>query len=131
MTEVRSQESEVRRPAKSFRDLIVWQRAHGLVLEIYKITERFPSKEQFGVTSQVRRAAFSVPSNIAEAFKARSKADKARILNIGQKSLEEVRYLLLLAGDLGYVKRGALLIEAEEVSRLLGAYTQKILNSDF
>jgi hypothetical protein len=70
-----------REPAKTFEDLIVWQKAHALVLDVYRITRSFPREEVYGLTSQLRRAATSVPANIAEGFKKRGRADKARILN--------------------------------------------------
>jgi four helix bundle protein len=90
-------------PARSFEELIVWQKSH-------------------------RRSAVSVPANIAEGFKKRGRPDKARVMNIAQASLEELRYYFLLSRDLGYLKE----IERErvdEVARLLGAYTRSLLSS--
>jgi hypothetical protein len=75
-------ETGVRTPARSFEQLIVWQKAHQFVLDVYQLTESFPRKEMFGLTAQLRRAAISVPSNIAEGFKKRGRADKARFFNI-------------------------------------------------
>jgi four helix bundle protein len=92
----------MRQPARRFQDLIVWQKAHQFVLATYRITGTFPRCEMYGLTSQLRRAAVSVPANIAEGFKKTGKADKSRFLNIAQASLEESRYYLLLAQDLGY-----------------------------
>lgn len=69
-------------PAKNFRDLVVWQKSHALVLEVYKLTRTLPKEELFGLTSQMRRSAVSVPANIAEGFKRRGKPDKARHMNI-------------------------------------------------
>lgn len=117
-------------PVKAFADLIVWQKAHGLTLRIYGLTKSFPHDERFGLTSQMRRAAVSVPANIAEGFKKRSKIDKVRFLNIAQGSLEECRYYLILANDLGYSKTDILMEDVEEVGRLLGGYSSAILNSD-
>lgn len=91
-----------RTPAKTFEDLIVWQKSHGFVLRIYQYTAKFPKHELFALVSQMRRAAMSIPANIAEGFRRRTRTDKARFLNIAQGSLEEVRYYLLLAKDLGY-----------------------------
>ena len=68
--------------AKSFEDLLVWQKAHAYVLEIYRITKGFPKSELFGLTSQMRRAATSIPANIAEGFKKRTPREKVRVLNI-------------------------------------------------
>ncbi len=79
----------MRKPAKTFKDLIVWQKAHEFVLEVYSETENFPKKELYGLTSQFRRAAVSIAANIAEGFKKRGKKDKARFMNISQGSLEE------------------------------------------
>ncbi|HLL90775.1 MAG TPA: four helix bundle protein [Tepidisphaeraceae bacterium] len=75
----------------------MWQKAHQLVLDVYAMTRRFPREEMFGLSSQMRRAAISVPANIAEGFKKSGKPDKLRFYNIAQGSLEEVRYYLLLA----------------------------------
>jgi four helix bundle protein len=90
--------------AKSFEDLLVWQKAHAHVLEIYRITKGFPKSELFGLTSQMRRAAISIPANIAEGFKKRTPREKVRVLNIAQGSLEESRYYLILAKDLSYAE---------------------------
>jgi four helix bundle protein len=118
-------------PAKSFQDLIVWQKAHQFVLDVYRLTEKFPKSEIYGLTAQLRRAAVSVPANIAEGFKKRGKADKARLMNIAQGSLEECRYYLILAHDLHYGDTTTLQIQLEEVSKLLEAYITAILNSRF
>lgn len=84
-----------------FTDLKVWRRGHSLVLGIYRATATFPAEERFGLVSQLRRAAVSVPANIAEGSQRDSPADYARFLNIAQGSLAEVQYLLLFARDLG------------------------------
>ena len=76
-------------PAKSFEDLVVWRKAHKFVLEVYKLTAVFPKQETYGLSSQMRRAAASIAANIAEGFRKRGKADKARFLNIAEGSLEE------------------------------------------
>jgi four helix bundle protein len=94
--------SEASVSAKLFTDVAVWRKAHTWVLEIYRFSERLPKHELFGLTSQLRRAAVSVPANFAEGFKKRSAADKVRFFNISQGSLEESRYYLILAQDLGY-----------------------------
>jgi four helix bundle protein len=117
-------------PAKSFEQLIVWQKAHRFVLGVYHFTENFPRNEIYGLTSQLRRAAVSIPANIAEGFKKRGRADKVRFLNIAQGSLEECRYYLILAKDLNYGETTPLNLQLEEVSKLLGAYSAKILASD-
>lgn len=113
-------------PSKSFKDLIVWKRAHQWVLEIYRFTNSFPSREQFGLISQLRRAAISIPANIAEGFKRRGNPDKARFYNIAQGSIEECRYYLILARDLDYGDTRTLEKNLEEISRLLEAYTRRV-----
>lgn len=116
-------------PSKSFEDLIVWQKAHQWVLDIYRLTDSFPTREQFGLVSQLRRAAISIPANIAEGFKRRGNPDKARLYNIAQGSIEECRYYLILAQDLGYGDTGTLEKNLQEISRLLEAYTRRVAKS--
>jgi four helix bundle protein len=111
--------------------LIVWQKAHQFVLMVYNYTSKFPNSETYGLTSQFRRAAVSVPANIAEGFKKKGNADKARFLNIAQGSLEESRYYLILSKDLGYGKNEELKQQLIEVSKLLQSYMTSILNSPF
>ena len=115
-----------RPPARSFQDLLVWKRAHRVVLDVYRFSSEFPAPETYGLRSQLRRAAVSVPANIAEAFKKRSRADKARVMNIAESSLEETRYYLILARDLEYGASSALLEQVDEVGRLLSAYAQRV-----
>ncbi len=118
-----------RRLAKDFQDLIVWQKAHQFVLSIYRLSDNFPKNEMYGLTSQFRRAAVSIPANIAEGFKKKTNPDKAKYMNIAQGSAEECRYYLILAKDLGYVDTLQLMSQLEEVSKLLEAYTSSILDS--
>jgi four helix bundle protein len=115
-----------RKPAEKFQDLLVWQKAHALVLAIYRLTSSFPKHELFGLTSQMRKSAVSVPANIAEGFKKRSRTDKARILNIAEASLEELRYYLILSAELGYAPEQSN-SAAEEVARMLAAYSRTLL----
>lgn len=91
------------RTGKGFRKLLVWQRAHQLVLLIYGFTEKFPKNEMFGLTSQLRRAIVSVPANVAEGYAAAGKGQFKRYLDIAQGSLAEVEYYLILAQDLTYI----------------------------
>lgn len=114
--------SPVRPAAKSFRDLLVWRKAHEFVLAIYAMTADFPTHERYGLSQQMRRAAVSIPANIAEGFRRRGKADKARLMNIAEGSLEECRYYLILAQDLGYGDTRQLMAQIEVVSKLLCAY---------
>jgi len=115
--------------ARTFQDLLVWQKAHALVLGVYRATAGFPKHETFGLCSQMQRAAISVPANIAEGFKRRGKADKARFLNIAQASLEECRYFLILTRDLGYASTESLLNLLDETSRFLDAYCHALYSS--
>ena len=121
----------MRKPARSFQDLIVWQKAHEFVLLVYKLTTLFPKEEIYSLTSQLRRSSISIPANITEGFKKKGKADKVRYLNIAQGSLEESRYYLILTHDLGYSNVKELQSLLEEVSKLLEAYSSSILNSGF
>jgi len=117
-----------RLPARTFRDLIVWQKAHQFVLAVYQFSEHFPKSEIYGLTSQLRRASISVAANIAEGFKKKGRADKARFMNTAQGSVEECRYYLILSQDLNYGDSQALTHQLEEVSKLLTAYTSAILS---
>lgn len=128
---IQKPESKPIAPAKHFEQLIVWQKAHQFVLAAYHLTESFPQREIYGLTSQLRRAAVSIPANIAEGFKKRGRADKVRFLNIAQGSLEECRYYLILAKDLTYADTAPLNSQLTEVSKLLEAYSSKILSSGF
>ena len=119
-----------REPAKSFEDLVVWQKAHSFVLTVYRLTRAFPKHETFGLASQFRRAAVSIPANIAEGFRRRGSSDKARFFNIAQASLEECRYYLILVRDLEYADTQEASRLIQEVSKLLDAYSKNILNSD-
>jgi four helix bundle protein len=113
--------------AKTFRDLEVWKLAHQFVLSIYKLTEGLPKHEMFGLTSRLRRAAVSVPANIAEGFKKRTPADKAKFYNISQGSLEECRYYLILIHDFQYAETIRLQDEIDRVARVLDAYMKAML----
>jgi four helix bundle protein len=122
---------EVNRPkAATFRDLIVWQKAHAFVLSVYRFTSSFPQSEAYGLTQQLRRAAVSIPANIAEGFKRNGRLDKVRFMNIAAASLEECRYYLILSMDLSYGDSNNLMLLLEEVSRLLNAYVKAILTPD-
>ncbi len=115
--------------AQRFEDLEVWKLGHQYVLTIYKMTARFPREELFGLSSQMRRAGVSIPANIAEGFRKRGKADKARYYNIAQASLEESRYYLILVSDLGYAATQTLSDDLDRLARMLDSYIRHILNS--
>jgi len=114
--------STIRRTER-FEDLEVWRKAHALVLAIYTVTAVFPVEERFGLVSQMRRAAVSVAANIAEGAKKRTARDQFNFYNIAQGSLEELRYYLILARDLGYPSEGldALNSDLDQVGRMLYA----------
>lgn len=116
-------------PSKSFRDIEVWRVSHEWVLSVYKLTATFPREELFGLSSQLRRAAVSVPANIAEGFSKRGRADKARFYNIAQGSLEESRYYLILANDLGYADTSITEGMADQIGRMLAAYIRGLTNA--
>ena len=110
---------------KTFEELIVWQKSHQLVLIVYKISENYPKHELFGLVSQTRRAAVSVPSNIAEGFKRRTKNDSVHFYNMADTSLEEVKYDLILARDLNYIAKEEYQKTrelADEVGKLLSGW---------
>ncbi|MCX6620686.1 MAG: four helix bundle protein [Acidobacteria bacterium] len=117
----------LRGPARCFEDLIVWRKAHAAVLKVYALSAGFPKSETYGLTSQLRRAAVSIPANIAEGFRKRSRADKARFMNIAEGSLNECQYYMILANDLGYGETAELRLDLDEVSRLLRAYAHTLL----
>ena len=117
-------------PAKTFEDLEVWKKAHQFVLNVYRLSEQFPKHEIYGLTSQLRRAAISIPANFAEGFRKMGKADKLRFYNIAQGSLEECRYYLRLASDLNYAATNEMRLDLEEISKMLTSYMRKI-RADF
>lgn len=90
---------------KDFRNIKAWHRAHGLTLQVYKITESFPKEELYGLTSQLRRAIISVPTNIAEGCGRDTDPELARFIDIAAGSASEVDYLLLLAKELSYLEK--------------------------
>jgi len=110
--------------SKTFEDVELWKKAHASVLEVYRFTEGFPKHEMFGLTSQLRRAAVSVPGNFAEGFQKQGRADKVRFYNIAQGSLEESRYYLILARDLNYGDPASLINAAIEIGRMWGSYAR-------
>jgi len=118
-----------RQRSQRFQDLLVWRKAHELVIALYCYVNGLPSREAYGLPILLKRAAVSVPANIAEGFERSGKADKARCMNIAAGSLEEALYYLVLAADLSYGKTDTLLNSLDEISRLLHAYSRAILSS--
>ena len=113
-------------PQKTYAELVVWQKAMDLAISVYAHTRDLPKAELYGLTSQMRRAGISIPSNIAEGFKKRGIRDKIRFYNIAQGSLEECRYYLILARDLGYENPQDLFSKVKSVQNLLGSYIGKL-----
>ncbi len=113
-------------PAKTYRDLRVWQSAHAFVMEVYACTRCFPKEEQFGLTSQLRRASVSVPSNIVEGFSRWGDNDKIKFYNIAEASLNEAEYQLFLAQELNYSDAGKARNIALDTKRLLAAFIKSI-----
>jgi four helix bundle protein len=114
--------------ATTYQDLIIWEKSHKLTKEIYSITQNFPKEEQYGLTSQIRRAAVSVPSNIVEGFNRRDKKDSLRFYRIAYASLQEVDYQLLLAYELGFFKKesyGKIKELQTEASKILSGWITK------
>jgi four helix bundle protein len=114
---------------KSYKDLKVWQRSYQLCLEIYKITKGFPDEEKYGLTSQLRRAAVSVPSNISEGYGRKTTPEYIQFLYIAYGSTCEIETQILLSGDLNYISTGKLemLIEGiKEVERMLKALIKSL-----
>ena len=112
-----------------WKDLKVWQKSHELVLEIYKITAKFPPEEIYGLTSQAKRAAISVPTNIVEGHSCNTTKDYVNFLYISRGSLEELRYLILLSQELGFMKADVhegLELRCVEISKMLNSLIGKL-----
>ena len=115
-----------KKPAKSFRELIVWQKAHSFTVEVYRVTHDFPADERYGLSLQFRKAAVSIPANICEGFRRRTAADKRHFMNMAQGSLEECRYYIILSHDLGYLDGESLERQLDVVGKLLSGYERAI-----
>jgi len=114
---------------KSFRDLEVWRRAHELTLDVYRVTESFPSAELYGLTGQIRRSCASIPANIAEGCGRRGDAELARFLQIAMGSASELEYHVLLARDLNLLNGTdyeRLAGDVTEVKRMLASFIKKL-----
>ncbi len=116
--------------AHHFTDWDVWKRAHQVALDVYAMTKEFPVDERFGLSLQMRKAAVSVPANIAEGFARRKPLDKARLYNIGEGSASELDYFLILAPDLKYVSNADLLRrDVADVSRMMRRLVEATLRA--
>ena len=110
---------------KSFKDLIVWQKAFKLVLEVYKISNGFPKTEIYGITQQMRRAAVSIPSNIAEGYGRKHKAEYRQFLSMAYGSLPELETQYLISIDLEYISNNAII---ENLLKEVGGMLYRMLN---
>jgi four helix bundle protein len=116
---------------KNYKELKVWQKSYQLCLEIYRITAKFPKEERYGLTSQVRRSAVSIPSNIAEGYGRKTTADYIRMLFIAYGSVCELETQILLAGDLDLIEKDeldALKENITEIERMLKALIKSLEN---
>ena len=114
---------------KTFRDLQVWQKAHHLALEVYRLTRSFPADERYGLVAQMRRASVSIAANIAEDHRRQSKREFLHFLNIAHGSLDELQYYILLACDLGYLTTPAseqCAVLAQDVGKMLNGLRSHI-----
>ncbi len=114
---------------QSFHSLQVWQKSHRLVVIVYRLTGKYPARELYGLTSQIRRACVSIPANIAEGCGRQSDADFARMLQIAMGSASELEYLLLLSRDLELLRPQDYQLVTEgvvEVKRMLTALIRKL-----
>ena len=114
---------------KDFKELRVWQRSHGLGLRVYKITENFPAEEVYGLRSQIRRAATSIPTNIAEGCGRNTDIELARFLEIAMGSASELEYLLLLSKDLDFLTQSEYdrcTAEVVEIKQMLATFIKKL-----
>lgn len=112
-----------------FTELKVWQKSHALTFRVYRLTKSFPTDERYGLTSQLRRAALSVPTNIAEGSKRLTNAEYARSLNIAEGSLAETEYLLMVSRGLRYLPEPAakpILAECDEIAKMLHGLRAKV-----
>lgn len=115
----------------TFKDLKVWQKAHSLVLEVYKITKTFPAEERYGLVSQMRRSAISIPTNIVEGNKRRSRKEYLYFLNLAHASLEETKYHILLSRDLDLLEEEFVELNqlCDEVGRMINGLQRSLIPS--
>jgi len=120
----------VENKGKGFKGLIVWQKAYALTLDIYRVSKKFPKEEMYGLVSQIRRAAVSIPANISEGYERNHRKEYIQFLFISKDSLGEVETHLLLAKDLGYLsEKEYLTIESKrsETARLLNGLIKSLV----
>ena len=116
---------------KNFKELKVWQKSYQLCLDVYKVTKGFPKEEKYGLTSQIRRASVSIPSNIAEGYGRRTTPDYVRSLYVAYGSICELETQIMLCGDLTYIEEENLRgiqNDIREVERMLKALIRSLEN---
>jgi four helix bundle protein len=112
---------------ESFQDLVVWQKSHELVLQLYKATDKFPKKENQGLTLQLRTQAAQVPVNIAAGFKKRQTKAKIYFYRSAFSLIEQIRYLIILSKDLKYLKDPAVMLDScDQIEKMLGRLIRSI-----
>jgi len=111
---------------KNFKELDVWRKAHQFVLDVYRMTQQFPKSELYGLTSQFRRAAVSIPANLAEGYGRKGKKDKLRFYNIAEGSIQECGYYITLSRDLNYHSDGQIEDRLISIGKMLKGYIRKI-----
>ena len=117
---------------QDFRELKVWQKSHGLVSCVYRITRRFPPEELYGLTSQMRRAAVSIPANLAEGCGRKGRTEFAQFAHIAMGSASELKYYFLLAQELALIKSDEaheLILQIDEIQKMLAGFIQKMRSS--
>ncbi|MGQ0828597.1 MAG: four helix bundle protein [Bacteroidota bacterium] len=118
---------------QNYKELKVWEKSHVLVLEIYKVTKTFPKEEVYSLASQVRRAAYSIPANIAEGCGKKTQLDLANFLQMALGSANETEYFLLLSKDLKYIKSDVHFVlekDINEIKAMLISLISKVRNSN-
>lgn len=116
-----------------YSELRVWHEAHSLLLDVYRVTRSLPESERYGLSSQLRRAALSVPTNIVEGSKRIGRPDFVRFLNLSEASLAETQYLLIVCRDLGYLSAAVtdpLITTTPRIARMLHALRTRITLED-
>ncbi len=114
---------------RTFKDLIVWQEALEFVVDVYKVTEKFPKSEMYGLTNQIRRSAVSIPSNIAEGNQRNSIPQYLKFVSIARGSLGELETQIILSHKLDYVDKNTqddLLLKVEKIGRLIGGLMKSL-----
>jgi len=114
---------------RDFQKIRAWERGHQMTLDVYRMTRYYPREELFGLTSQMRRAAASIPTNIAEGCGRRSEADLARFMDMSRGSASELTYQMILSRDLEYLAHDVaekVMVELDEIGRMITSYSRQL-----